>query len=175
MDSLVGGAISNYTRDLLGDYIMGGESFGIFPDFLASGMCLAYAMLLGLGVKTSATVNSLLTIVNLAVMVLVVVLGIYYADITNWASQNGGLLPYGFGGVITGEFFFLGGFYLPLERSNKRYARDAIIKFRVDTSARVISARVIARAEMRRIGERQKHANAFVHATKSRVDSTRTA
>jgi len=102
VDSLIGGAISNYTRDVMGGWTMG-EPLGTIPDILASGLCLAYAMLLGLGVKTSATVNSLLTIINLAVMALVVVLGIYYADITNWSSQNGGLLPYGFGGIITGK------------------------------------------------------------------------
>lgn len=102
VDSLIGGAISNYTRDMMGGWTMG-EPLGTVPDILASGLCLAYAMLLGVGVKTSATVNSLLTIVNLAVMGLVVVLGIYYADIANWGSQNGGFLPYGFGGIITGE------------------------------------------------------------------------
>lgn len=110
MDSLVGGAISNYTHDLIGGYRM---TEGATPDFLASGLCLLYAMLLGLGVKASATVNSLLTIINLAVMGLVVVLGIYYADIANWGSQNGGLLPFGFRDVFIGEypsfinFFFL--------------------------------------------------------------------
>ncbi|XP_011267416.1 cationic amino acid transporter 4 isoform X1 [Camponotus floridanus] len=102
VDSLVGGVISNYTRDVVMDGYSMGEPLGAVPDFLASGLCLAYATLLGLGVKASTTVNSLLTIVNLAVMGLVIVLGIYYADITNWSSENGGLLPYGFGGVITG-------------------------------------------------------------------------
>ncbi|XP_077257317.1 cationic amino acid transporter 4 [Temnothorax americanus] len=101
VDSLTGGAISNYTRDVMGEWTMG-EPLGTYPDVLACGLCLVYAMLLGVGVKTSATVNSLLTIVNLAVMGLFVVLGIYYADITNWSSQNGGFLPYGFGGIITG-------------------------------------------------------------------------
>lgn len=101
VDSLVGGAIGNYTRDMMGGWTMG-EPLGAVPDFLASGLCLAYALLLGVGVKTSATVNSLLTIINLAVMGLVVILGIYYADITNWSSQNGGLLPYGFAGVMAG-------------------------------------------------------------------------
>lgn len=102
VDSLIGGVIGNYTRDVvMGGYSMG-EPLGTVPDFLASGLCLVYAMLLGLGVKFSTTVNSFLTIINLMVMGLVVVLGIYYADITNWSSQNGGLLPYGFGGVITG-------------------------------------------------------------------------
>lgn len=102
VDSLVGGVISNYTRDVVMDGYSMGEPLGAVPDFLASGLCLAYATLLGLGVKASTTVNSLLTIVNLVVMGLVIVLGIYYADITNWSSENGGLLPYGFSGVITG-------------------------------------------------------------------------
>ncbi|XP_012522514.1 cationic amino acid transporter 4 [Monomorium pharaonis] len=101
VDSLVGGAISNYTRDVMGEWTMG-EPLGAVPDVLASGLCLIYALLLGVGVKTSATVNSVLTIVNLMVMGLVVVLGIYYADLTNWSSQNGGLLPYGFNGIIRG-------------------------------------------------------------------------
>ncbi|XP_011641949.1 cationic amino acid transporter 4 [Pogonomyrmex barbatus] len=100
VDSLVGGAISNYTRDMISGWIIG-EPLCTIPDVLASGLCLAYAMLLGLGVKASATVNSLLTLINLAVMGLVVVLGIYYADIENWSSQCG-FLPYGFGGIITG-------------------------------------------------------------------------
>lgn len=103
VDSLVGGAISNYTRYMMDGYTMG-EPLGTIPDFLASGLCLVYASLLAIGVKSSATVNSLLTLVNLGVMGLVIVLGIYYADISNWSNQNGGLLPYGFGGVLAGKF-----------------------------------------------------------------------
>ncbi|XP_043493092.1 cationic amino acid transporter 4 isoform X1 [Polistes fuscatus] len=101
VDSLAGGAFSNYTRRLMGGYTMG-EPLGTMPDILASGLCLAYAMLLTLGVKCSAAVNSLLTLVNLAVMLLTIVLGIYYADITNWSSENGGIFPYGFSGVLAG-------------------------------------------------------------------------
>lgn len=104
VDSLVGGAISNYTRDVVGTYAVG-EPLDVVPDFLAGGLCLVYTMLMGLGVKSSAAVNSLLTIINLVIMGLVVFLGIYYADIANWSSQNGGLLPYGFSGVIAGELF----------------------------------------------------------------------
>lgn len=86
----------------MGGYTMG-EPLGAVPDFMAAGLCLAYAMLLALGVKFSSTVNSLLTVVNLVVMGLVIILGIYYADISNWDSRNGGLLPYGFSGVLAGE------------------------------------------------------------------------
>lgn len=81
-----------------------GEPLGTIPDFLAAGLCLAYAMLLALGVKCSATVNSLLTIVNLGVMGLVIGLGIYYAKLSNWSCENGGFLPYGFSGVLAGIF-----------------------------------------------------------------------
>lgn len=101
VDSLVGGAISNYTRDVMDKWTTG-ESLGT-PDVLASGLCLFYAMFLGLGVKASATMNSLLTIINLTVMSLVVALGIYYADIANWGDHVGGFLPYRFSGVIMGE------------------------------------------------------------------------
>ncbi|XP_076180588.1 cationic amino acid transporter 4 [Ptiloglossa arizonensis] len=101
VDSLVGGSISNYTRQMMHGYTMG-EPLGHFPDFLAGALCLAYAMLLALGVKCSATVNSLLTIVNLAVMALVIGLGITYADISNWSSEKGSFLPFGFGGVLAG-------------------------------------------------------------------------
>nr|XP_033330259.1 cationic amino acid transporter 4 [Megalopta genalis] len=101
VDSLAGGSISNYTRQAMHGYTMG-EPLGNFPDLLAGGLCLAYAMLLALGVKCSATVNSLLTIVNLGVMALVIGLGISYANISNWSNENGGFLPYGFTGVLAG-------------------------------------------------------------------------
>ncbi|XP_053995437.1 cationic amino acid transporter 4 [Hylaeus anthracinus] len=101
VDSLAGGAISNYTRYMMHGYTMA-EPLGHYPDFLAAGLCLAYAMLLALGVKCSATVNSLLTIINLAVMALVIGLGISYAKLSNWSSENGGFLPFGFTGVLTG-------------------------------------------------------------------------
>ena len=102
VDSLAGGAISNFTRRVMGGHSMG-EPLGHYPDPLAASLCLVYALLLALGVKGSAVINSLLTIVNLAVMALVVALGIYYADLTNWSNQNGGFLPFGIGGVLAGK------------------------------------------------------------------------
>lgn len=46
--------------------------------------------------------NSVLTVVNLAVMGLVIVVGFYYANTSNWSIPNEGFLPFGFGGVIAG-------------------------------------------------------------------------
>ncbi|CAL7950767.1 unnamed protein product [Xylocopa violacea] len=101
VDSLAGGSISNYTRHMMHGYTMV-EPLGNIPDFLAAVLCLAYAMLLALGVKCSATVNSLLTIVNLGVMGLVIGLGFAYAKFSNWSCENGGFLPYHFSGVLAG-------------------------------------------------------------------------
>lgn len=41
-----------------------------------------------MGVKGSAVVNSILTVVNLCVMALVVIVGFYYADIDNWTIEG---------------------------------------------------------------------------------------
>lgn len=101
VDSLAGGSISNYSRRIMHGYTMA-EPLGSVPDVLAAALCLFYAMLLTLGVKSSATVNSLLTIVNLGVMGLVIGLGFAYAKLSNWGCEHGGFLPYGFTGVLAG-------------------------------------------------------------------------
>nr|CAH7723545.1 unnamed protein product [Callosobruchus chinensis] len=100
VDSLFNYAISNTTVALTGE--MHKDLLGRYPDFLAFTVCLVYALLLSIGVKGSAIVNSILTVVNLAVMGVVIVVGFYYADENNWTAVKGGFLPYGFGGVITG-------------------------------------------------------------------------
>lgn len=100
VDSLFGNTISNTTITITGE--MHEQLLGRYPDFLAFTVCIVYALLLGIGVKGSAMVNSLLTIINLSVMGLVIVMGMYYANEENWTSQKGGFLPYGFGGVLAG-------------------------------------------------------------------------
>lgn len=79
------------------------EPLSAMPDFLASGLCVAYAMLLILGVKISAKVNTVLTLLNLMVMAVFAYLSFFYGDFTNIIA--GGILPYGFSGVVTGELF----------------------------------------------------------------------
>ncbi|GJQ81878.1 hypothetical protein Trydic_g9903 [Trypoxylus dichotomus] len=100
VDSLFGGMISNTTISLTGE--LHEQLLGRYPDILAFAVCVVYALLLGIGVKASSIVNSFLTLVNLSVMALVIVVGFYYSNDQNWTSQEGGFLPYGFGGVIAG-------------------------------------------------------------------------
>ncbi|KAL1497535.1 hypothetical protein ABEB36_008479 [Hypothenemus hampei] len=99
VDSLFGGIISNTTMGITGE--MHEQLLGKYPDFLAFSVCLIYSVLLGIGVKGSTIVNSILTIMNLSVMGVIIVIGFYYANTENW-SANGGFLPYGFSGVIAG-------------------------------------------------------------------------
>ncbi|XP_017778201.1 PREDICTED: cationic amino acid transporter 4 [Nicrophorus vespilloides] len=100
VDFLFGGVISNATLSITGE--MHEELLGKYPDLLAFVVCIVYALLLGIGVKGSAIVNSFLTVINLSVMVLVVVVGFYYANEENWTTPKGGFLPYGFSGVLAG-------------------------------------------------------------------------
>ncbi|XP_065173363.1 cationic amino acid transporter 4 [Atheta coriaria] len=100
VDFLFGGAISNTTLAITGE--MHEQLLGKYPDVLAFVVCIVYASLLGIGVKGSAIVNSFLTVINLSVMGLIIVVGLYYANEENWTSQKGGFLPYGFSGVLAG-------------------------------------------------------------------------
>lgn len=59
-------------------------------------------LFLGLGVKRSAVINSFLTGINLAVILLVIVVGFYFGKFRNWSSPEGGFLPFGMSGVISG-------------------------------------------------------------------------
>lgn len=100
VDSLFNGFISNLTMSVTGE--MHEQLLGKYPDILAFLVCLSYALLLGIGVKGSAIVNSVLTVANLSVMGIVIFVGFYYADINNWTNVRGGFLPFNFGGVIAG-------------------------------------------------------------------------
>lgn len=75
------------------------QLLGKYPDILAFFVVIVYTLLLGIGVKGSAIVNSTFTIINLSVIILVVSTGFYYASPSNWTRN---FLPYGWSGVISG-------------------------------------------------------------------------
>lgn len=55
-----------------------------------------------MGVKCSAVINSFLTGINLAVILLVIVVGFYFGKFSNWTTREGGFLPFGLSGVMSG-------------------------------------------------------------------------
>lgn len=94
VDSMAGGAISNKTIEIIGE--MHEQLLAKYPDFLAFFICIGYCVAIGIGVKTTAIINGVLTLVNLCVMLFVICYGLSFADTKNW--EKSGFLPFGFGG-----------------------------------------------------------------------------
>lgn len=97
IDSMAGGVIANTTMLLTGE--LHESLLSKYPDVLAFVVCVLYSVAMGWGVKTTAVINAVLTLVNIAVVLLVVTLGFWYANPRNW---TGGFMPYGVGGVVAG-------------------------------------------------------------------------
>lgn len=100
VDSMLNGWITNTTSLFVRE--MHEELFAKYPDFLAFMVCIMYAAALGMGVKATAVFNGFLTLANIVVMLIVIFVGFWYADLKNWSEAEGGFLPYGIGGVISG-------------------------------------------------------------------------
>jgi len=58
-------------------------------------------------VQISSTVNVVFTVINLAVIVCIIGIGIFYADVTNWTQSPGGFFPFGFTGVSSLIYLFI--------------------------------------------------------------------
>ncbi|XP_064115861.1 cationic amino acid transporter 4-like isoform X1 [Macrobrachium nipponense] len=99
IDSLFNGTISNATKSTIGTLHSGYLSE--YPDFLAFAVTLIYCGFLTLGVKGSAYFNSIFTLINLCVMLFVIIVGMAFADISNWNTE-GGFAPFGASGIIAG-------------------------------------------------------------------------
>ncbi|TNN11658.1 High affinity cationic amino acid transporter 1 isoform 2 [Schistosoma japonicum] len=100
-----------------------------YADPLAVGMIILMTILLSVGVRESAMINNVFTVINLCVIAFIVITGLIYADINNWkvipenvftngtskstTVGKGGFLPFGFNGVLSGAgtcFFAFVGF-----------------------------------------------------------------
>jgi basic amino acid/polyamine antiporter, APA family len=67
-------------------------------DLFAVLLCLGVAWLLNRGIKSSARVETWLVFVKIAIVIAVIVVGVFYIDTDNLTPY----LPYGFSGVATG-------------------------------------------------------------------------
>ncbi|XP_020299922.1 cationic amino acid transporter 2 isoform X1 [Pseudomyrmex gracilis] len=84
-----------------------------YPDFFAFGVTLLFSAALAFGAKESSLANNFFTMVNLFVVLFVIIAGSVKANTGNWnlnpsctetdcPNGNGGFMPYGIRGVITG-------------------------------------------------------------------------
>lgn len=101
MDSIFNDSIRRYLEEEVG--LMDGTGwFDSYPDFLALGFLLIVTGLSCVGVKISSRINVVFTVVNLAVIVCIIGVGFFYANIENWSQAHGGFFPFGFRGVMAG-------------------------------------------------------------------------
>ena len=107
VDSLADNAVSN----ALMTYVVRWHTPGLssYPDFFSFAVCLLVAFFLLIGARVSASLNSLMTLLNLAVIFFIMLIGIMLFKPSNWSP----FLPYGFSGVFKGSataFFAFVGF-----------------------------------------------------------------
>ncbi|VDO05463.1 unnamed protein product [Rodentolepis nana] len=105
IDAMSQSKISNGTMSVFGRFPENAEFLGQYPDLLGAGTVLILGLILSFGAKLSAHVNSVMTILNVSVLVLITIL--MYAQ-PNTAlhgiapESHGGFFPYGVGGMISG-------------------------------------------------------------------------
>lgn len=101
-------AISGYANFLLASFDVQlpawaagapGTGDGHVVDLLAMIICLGVALLLNAGTKSSVRTEATLTMVKIAVVVMIVIVGVFFVKPSNITDD---FLPYGFGGAAAG-------------------------------------------------------------------------
>ncbi|CAH8843656.1 unnamed protein product [Trichobilharzia szidati] len=125
-DGLLNGQLTEFFRKHLSMNLSG---LSEYADPLAVATIVLMTIFLSIGVKESTIINNVFTVINLAVIVFLIVAGLIYADIKNWMVNpnnvtynatvsradvgDGGFLPFGINGVLSGAgtcFFAFVGF-----------------------------------------------------------------
>ncbi|VDM61095.1 unnamed protein product [Angiostrongylus costaricensis] len=115
-DTLVNGAISNLTLETVGSLSSGKGFFGRYPDIMSFLLICAAAIVVSLGSKSSASVNNVFVIFNIAVIAFVTIYGLSYANFSLWMGTDekgkSRFFPFGLGGTVSGAatcfFAFIG-------------------------------------------------------------------
>ncbi|VDP52531.1 unnamed protein product [Schistosoma mattheei] len=105
VDAMVQHAISNGTKNTIGSFPSNVEFVGEYPDFIGALLIIILGLVLFRGPKLSAILNTIITMLNLVVIILATC--IMFARPNEHSSEfapasHGGLFPYGFGGMIGG-------------------------------------------------------------------------
>ncbi|CAD7006318.1 cationic amino acid transporter 3 [Ceratitis capitata] len=107
-DALINNSMSQSLQEAMPMHV---DFLATYPDFLAFGVILLLAALLGFGVKESSFLNNIFTTVNLLTIGVMLVAGAINANPDNWTIANenvpenagtGGFMPFGIAGVMAG-------------------------------------------------------------------------
>ena len=108
LDVLANGSISNFTLAHIGSLDV--PLISHYLDFVAFACLLFWVIFVAAGVKCSSGLISFFTFINIAVLMLIIFLGFYFADFSYWTKD---FLPYGFSGSVAGSascFYAYAGF-----------------------------------------------------------------
>ncbi|EEC11177.1 cationic amino acid transporter, putative [Ixodes scapularis] len=101
IDSLTHGAIKGYIMNVTGE--MPGPYLSAHPDFLALLIIVLYVAFMSVGVQATSWLNNILCCVNIFVLFIIIGVGAYFADFSNWTNPDtGGFAPFGCSRVIGG-------------------------------------------------------------------------
>ncbi|KAI1297887.1 Cationic amino acid transporter 2 [Halotydeus destructor] len=116
VDSLLGGSISLFLWELAPINI---PEFSPYFDLFAFAITMAVCAMLAFGVRESANFNTILTGVNLYVVIYIIIVGAFRVNFSNWSipadqvpsdAGKGGFFPFGFSGVMSGAATVFYGF-----------------------------------------------------------------
>ncbi|CAN7987957.1 unnamed protein product, partial [Ixodes pacificus] len=94
IDSLTHGAIKGYIMNVTGE--MPGPYLSAHPDFLALLIIVLYVAFMSVGVQATSWLNNILCCVNIFVLFIIIGVGAYFADFSNWTNPDtGGFAPFG--------------------------------------------------------------------------------
>ncbi|XP_050304478.1 cationic amino acid transporter 2 [Anthonomus grandis grandis] len=106
-DNMANKTMSNYFMQTMP---MNGGQIATYADIFSLALSIVFAVALAFGAKESSLVNNVFTLVNIIIVLLVIISGIFKADAANWnrTAQEamgigmGGFAPYGIKGIIKG-------------------------------------------------------------------------
>ena len=109
---LSGGAVVNSTTEIFGTIDV--PYLSNYFDFLAVAILIVLATIVAIGIQLNAIINNILTVANVIFLSFIVTVALIYAEPSNWLNvDHGGVLPFGFTGVLAGAamcFFSFCGF-----------------------------------------------------------------
>ncbi|XP_015792595.1 cationic amino acid transporter 4-like [Tetranychus urticae] len=99
IDSLLGGIIREYTLSMISGYI-GLNLISQHIDLFAAAIVTIFVSFLTCGVRTTSYLNNVFSLVNIVIILVIILVGGYFADKQNWSLPDAGFMPFGWKGVF---------------------------------------------------------------------------